>query len=134
MADTFELEIATPDRLVLKETVTEAQIPAKNGYIGVLAGHAPLVSELSCGMLSYVSAGRKAHMAVCNGFVEVTPERTRLLATTAERADEIDVQRAQKALERAQERLGAPRTGVDIARALSALERAQARIEAARYK
>jgi F-type H+-transporting ATPase subunit epsilon len=134
MADTFELEIATPDRQVLKETVTEAQIPAKNGYIGVLAGHAPLVSELSCGMLSYVSAGRKAYMAVCNGFVEVTPERTRLLATTAERADEIDVQRAQKALERAQERLGAPKTGVDIARALSALERAQARIEAARYK
>ena len=134
MADTFELEIATPDRLVLKETVTEAQIPAKNGFIGVLAGHAPLVSELAAGILSYVAQGRKAYMAISTGFLEVTGERTRILANTAERADEIDVQRAQKALERAQERLARPVAGIDISRALSALERAQARVEAARFK
>lgn len=130
MADAFELEIATPDRLVLRETVTEVQIPAKNGFIGVLAGHAPLVSELAAGLLSYVAAGRKDYMAVSTGFIEITPERTRILANTAERADEIDVERARRALERAQERLAKPAVGIDISRALNALARAQARIEA----
>jgi F-type H+-transporting ATPase subunit epsilon len=134
MADTFELEIATPDRLVLKETVTEAQIPGKDGFLGVLSGHAPLLSELGCGMLSYVAEGRTHYMAIHRGFAEVMPEKTRVLAERAERADEIDVARAQAALERAQKRLGDLTPGIDMARALSALERAQARIETVRHK
>ncbi|MFN0169744.1 MAG: F0F1 ATP synthase subunit epsilon [Bryobacteraceae bacterium] len=134
MADTFELEIATPDRLVLKERVSEAQIPGKDGFLGVLSGHAPLLSELACGMLSYVAEGRKHYMAIHRGFVEVMPEKTRVLAERAERADEIDVARAQAALERAQKRLGDLTPGIDMSRALNALERAQARIETVRHK
>jgi F-type H+-transporting ATPase subunit epsilon len=131
MADTFDLEVATPERLVLREAATEAQIPAKNGYIGVLPGHAPLLSELGTGFASYVADGRKNYLAIHGGFVEVLPEKTRVLATAVEKAEEIDVQRAEAALRRAQEMLANPHVEVDPALALSAMFRAQARLEAA---
>jgi F-type H+-transporting ATPase subunit epsilon len=132
MAETFELEVATPERLVLREQATEAQIPAKNGYIGILPGHAALLSELGAGMLSYVAGGQRRYLAIHGGYVEVLRDHVRVLADRAEKADEIDVARAQAALKRAQERLESPHVGVDISRALSAMMRAQARIEAAR--
>ncbi|MEX2262075.1 MAG: F0F1 ATP synthase subunit epsilon [Bryobacteraceae bacterium] len=134
MADTFELEIATPERLLLREDVSEAQIPAKNGYIGVLPGHAPLVSELTTGFMTYTVQGRKQYLSIHGGFVEVLPDHVRILAERAERAEEIDVQRAEAALQRAQERLTNPSVGVDVARALYAMKKAQARIEAAAKK
>jgi len=130
MADTFDLEVATPERLVFREAVTEAQIPAKNGYIGVLPGHAPLLSQLGTGYASYVAQGRKAFFSVHGGFVEVLPDKVRVLAETVEKAEEIDVQRAQTALKRAQEQLSSPHVEVDPALALSAMFRAQARLEA----
>ena len=131
MADTFDLEVATPERLVIREAVTEAQLPAKNGYIGVLPGHAPLLSQLGTGYASYTAGGHKFFFAAHGGFVEVLPEKVRVLAETVEKAEEIDVQRAEAALRRAQEQLASPHVEVDPALALSAMFRAQARLEAA---
>lgn len=134
MAATFELEIATPDRLLIKQPVSEAQIPAANGYIGVLPEHAPLISELGSGELSYLSDGRRQTLAIDGGWVEVLPTHVRVLANHAERANEVDVERAQKALKRAEERLANPGQNIDIARALNAMKRAQARLAAAAHK
>jgi F-type H+-transporting ATPase subunit epsilon len=136
MADTFELEVATPERLIVRERVREAQIPAENGYIGVLPGHAPLLSKLTTGDMSFVTDndGRRHHLAIHGGFVEVLPEHVRVLADLGERAEEIDVARAQEALKRAQQRLANPSLGVDVARALYAMHRAEARIAAAANK
>ena len=133
---TFLLEIATPDRLLLHEQVTEAQIPAAEGYLGILPGHAPLLAELGTGelTLTYVADGRRRSMAVSGGWVEVQPDHVRVLATRAEKADEIDASRAQAALKRAQDRLANPSPEIDVARALNALKRAQARLQCASHK
>ena len=132
MADTFDLEVATPERLVMREAVTEAQIPAENGFIGVLPGHAPLLSKLTTGYMSYTTAdGRRAHMALHGGFVEVLPDKVRVLADMVEKADEIDIKRAEAALKRSQEQLASPHAELDVSSALGAMMRAQARIEAA---
>jgi F-type H+-transporting ATPase subunit epsilon len=132
MAETFELELATPERLVLREQVSEAQIPAQNGFIGVLPGHAPLLTELATGYLSYKVHGKTHFMALNSGFMEVMPEKVRILADTAEKAVEIDVKRAEEALRRSQQRISNPALGIDVARALYSMQRAQARLEAAR--
>jgi F-type H+-transporting ATPase subunit epsilon len=131
MPDVFQLEVATPERLIVEERATEAQVPARGGYIGVLPGHAPLVAELQSGVLSYVSEGRPRYLAIHRGFVEVLPEHVRVLADIGERAEEIDVQRAQMALARAQRALEDSHVNVDPASALSEMQRAQARLEAA---
>lgn len=132
MEHTFELEIATPEKLVIRETVTEAQIPAEGGMIGVLPDHAPLISELGIGELSYVVSGSKNSLVVSKGWVEVLKNHVRVLADSAEKANEIDVARAQASLKRAEDRLSkAAAGGVDIARTLNAMKRAQARIAAA---
>jgi len=131
MAETFDLEVATPERLVIREAATEAQIPAKNGYIGVLPGHAPLLSQLGTGYATYTANGHKYYLALNGGFVEVLPDKVRVLAETVEKADEIDVARAEAALRRAQQQLADPHVEVDPALALSAMFRAQARLEAA---
>jgi F-type H+-transporting ATPase subunit epsilon len=131
MAEVFQLEVATPERLIVEERVTEAQVPARGGYLGVLAGHAPLVAELQSGVLSYVAEGRLRYLAIHGGFVEVLPEHVRVLADIGERAEEIDVARAQAALERAQRELEEAHVNVDPAAALAEMQRAQARLEAA---
>src|SRR5580698_9846033 len=109
MADTIELEVVTPERQLVKESVTEAQVPAREGYIGVLPGHAPLLSLLGSGALTYVAPGgvRKA-LAIHGGFVEVLPDHIRVLANLAERAEEINLDKARAALKQANERLAAP--------------------------
>src|SRR6266700_442498 len=114
MADTFSLEVATPERLVFREAATEAQIPAKSGYIGILPGHAPLLTELGVGYASYVSEGRTFYFALHGGFIEVLPDKVRVLARTLEKADEIDVRRAEAAFRRAQEELSSPRARLSI--------------------
>lgn len=133
MPETFELEIATPEKLVLREQVEEAQIPAANGYIGVLPEHSPLLSELGIGELSYLAGGRRYYIAINGGWVEVLPRQVRVLATTAETADEIDVNRATEALHRAEVRLASPAENIDMARALNAFRRAQARAEVVKH-
>ncbi len=134
MAEGFQLEVATPDRLIVQEQVSEAQVPARDGYIGVLPGHAPLISELKTGVLSYVIAGQTKYLAIHGGFVEVLPDKVRVLADLAERSDEIDTTRAQVALSRAQKALENSHADIDPATALEDMMRAQARIEAAAKK
>ena len=134
MAETFELEVATPERLLVREPVEEAEIPLTNGYIGVLPRHAPLLGEVGAGDLSYSAEGRRRHMAVAGGFVEVTWGHVRVLVDSAERADDIDLARAEASRQRALDRLSSPKQDLDVARALKALERAQARVDAAKNK
>jgi F-type H+-transporting ATPase subunit epsilon len=134
MADTFQLEVATPDRLLVREQVSEAEIPLENGYIGVLPGHSPLLGELGTGDLVYVADGRRRHMVVSGGWAEVLGGHVRVLADLAERADEIDMAQAEEAQRRALDRLSNPPADLDVARALNALKRAQARVETAGKK
>jgi F-type H+-transporting ATPase subunit epsilon len=130
----MELEIATPERQLVREEVTEAQIPAKNGYMGILPGHAPLLSELGTGLLTYVAGGRRRALSIQGGFVEVLPEHIRVLANLAERSEEIDAERARAELKRAEEMAMNPSVGIDPAVALESLAWAQARVEAAGLK
>ena len=135
MADTFELEIATPERLLIRADVCEAQVPAASGYLGILPEHAPLLAELGAGDLSYLlTNGTRKHLAVDGGWVEVLSGHVRVLATHAEKADEIDSARAEASLARANERLAHPAEGIDVGRALNAMKRAQARLAAAAHK
>ena len=133
MAGTLMLEVATPERLMLKEEVSEVTVPGANGALGILPGHAPLLSELGCGPLRYAVAGGQAHyLCVSGGWLEVAGNSVRVLADTAEHGYDIDVQRAQNALQRANQRLLNPTADIDIARALNAMKRAQARLEASK--
>ncbi len=131
MADTFQVEIVTPEKLVVRDVAEEMQIPAKNGYIGVLPGHAPLITELAVGEITYRSNGYTHHLAVAWGFAEVLPDKVTILAETAERADEIDVKRAEEAKNRAEERLRSGNTEIDFSRAENALQRAETRLQVA---
>lgn len=130
MADTIQLEVVTPDRLVVNDTAEYIQIPGKTGYLGVLPGHAPLITELAVGEISYTNGGQTRRLAVAWGFAEVLPEKVTILAETAERADEIDVSRAQAARQRAEEELRKAGPTGDAA-AQAALQRATTRIEVA---
>lgn len=133
MADTFRLEIAAPERLLVNEAVTEALIPGEQGAIGILPGHAPLLGELGVGELTYTLLnGQKHFLAVGGGYVEISGNHVRVAAHGAEYANEIDVARAEEALKRATARVANPLPGVDIARALNAARRAQARLNAAK--
>ncbi len=131
MPDTLALELVTPERLLVQENVEEVQIPAADGYLGVLPGHAPLLAELGTGYMSYMAGGRRRYLAVHGGFVEVLPDHVRVLTNAAERAEEIDIRRARQELERAQRQLVNPSLGVEPAAALEQISSAQARVEAA---
>ncbi len=132
MADTFTLEVVTPSRQVVRETVTEAQIPVLGGYIGVLPGHTPLLGEMGIGELTYRVGNREFSCTAIGGFVEVLSDRVIVLADGAERAEEIDAARAQAARDRAQKRFTTPNDpGVDWKRAQDALERARVRLQVA---
>ncbi|PWU09771.1 MAG: F0F1 ATP synthase subunit epsilon [Terriglobia bacterium] len=128
MADSLDLEVVTPERELVHEQVAEVQVPGKDGYMGVLPGHAPLLSELGTGALAYVTGGRRHVLAVHGGFLEVIEDHVRVLADAAERAEEIDVERARVSQRRAQQQASAMADGAD---ALAALARAQTRIAVA---
>ena len=134
MAEVFKLEIVTPEKKVVDTTAEEVQIPAKNGYLGVLPGHAPLITELSVGEIVYRENSAQHRLAVAWGFAEVLPDKVTILAESAERPSEIDVERARKAKERAEQRLTSGDTSVDVDRALDALHRAESRIDVAANK
>ena len=134
MADTLSLEVATPERQLVLEQVAEVQVPGKNGYMGILPGHAALLGLLGIGTLTYVVDGKKRYLSVHEGFLEVLDDHVRVLADVAERAEEIDLQRARAALQRAQEEGLNPALGVDPGSALLAMARAQARIATAELK
>ena len=125
------LEVVTPAGLLLREDVDEVIAPGSDGYFGVLPGHAPLFSELKVGEVSYRKGDRWTFVAVAWGFVEVLPNQVRILAETAERAQEIDLDRAMRAKQRAEERISRGGDELDYRRALVALERAVIRIQVA---
>jgi len=125
---TFKLEIATPERLLVSAEVKEAQIPGEGGYLGILPGHAPLLSALQPGVISYGGQGHTERLVVTWGYVEVLPTRVTVLAEAAEKVEEVDVGRAEKALQRAVERLKKSSVDVDVARAQAAVRRASARL------
>src|SRR4051812_9039781 len=125
MAETFQLEIVTPHKKVVQDVVEEMQLPGKNGYLGILPGHAPLITELAVGEISYRNGRATHHLAVAWGFAEVLPDKVTVLAETCEPAADIDVGRAEKAKARAEERLQSGNTETDYERAGDALQRAE---------
>ena len=126
----FALEVVTPERVAYSGQVISLQAPGSEGGFGVLAGHIPLLTGLQIGRLRFVEeAGNEVKMAISGGFVEVRREQVSVLAETAERIEEIDVERAEAARRRAEEELARAREErVDIARAQAALARAVNRL------
>src|ERR1700689_3727563 len=110
--DTFQLEIVTPEKKVVDTAATEAQIPGKNGYLGVLPGHAPLITELAVGEITFHAGAEEQRLAVAWGFAEVLPDKVTILAESAERPAEIDVERARESKQRAEQRLTSGDTSV----------------------
>ena len=134
MTNTFQLEIVTPAKLLVKDAAEEAQIPGLSGYLGILRGHAPLLTELGVGAITYKASGATHTLSVAWGFAEVLPDKVTILAEAAERPQEIDVARAQKAKDRAAERLKSNDPQVDYTRAEDALQRSETRLNVAKEK
>ncbi len=134
MADAFQLEIVTPTKLLVKELAEEAQIPGASGFLGILPGHAPLLTELAVGVITYRAGGSAHSLSVAWGFAEVLPDKVTILAEAAERPQEIDVERAEKAKSRAEQRLKSNDPQVDYTRAEDALQRAGNRLDVAKGK
>jgi len=138
MADSLpiriQLRIVTPERELVEGEVSEVSIPGKDGYLGVLPGHAPLLTELQSGELTYRQDEMPFHVAIHWGFAEVLPDRVIVLANLAERAEEIDVERAERARRRAEEQLKhPPESDAELEEAREALRRAVCRLETARH-
>ena len=134
MDHTIHLRIVTPNRQLVSEEIEECQIPGKAGYLGILPGHAPLISELKVGEISYRQGRDVRYLAVSGGFLEVLPDQVTVLAETAEKAEEIDRERANAAKERAEQCLKHPDPETDIQHAMVALERALIRLQVASKK
>ena len=132
---TLKLDVVTPSRLVVSEEITELVAPGSEGYFGVLPGHLPFITTLKMGELTYWMGREEHHLAVSKGYAEVRGETVSILVDAAERAEEIDVERAERARERAEARLrewAAGKEEIDSVRAEAALYRALARLEVAR--
>ena len=133
----LRLEIVTPDRSLIREEVDEVVVPGSEGEFGILPGHTPLLSTLKVGELWYRQGQEKHYLSIAFGFVEVLPESVTVLADVGERAQEIDVQRAERAKQRAEQRLAqapAPHltpVDLDIERARIALLNALVRLNVA---
>ena len=125
----IDLQIVTPDRLVVRARVDEVQIPGSEGYFGVLPGHTPLLASLAVGELWYRTGSEKTYVAISFGFAEVLPDSVTILAQLAERAEDIDVERAEAARKRAEERIARPHTDIDYERARIALTKSLIRLQ-----
>jgi F-type H+-transporting ATPase subunit epsilon len=138
LPESIELIVVTPERQLLREPVVEATLPGADGCLGILPGHAPLITELGIGELTYRSRGgsEPGHLAIISGFAEVLGDRVTVLAETAERPEEIDVARAEEAKKRAEQRLASAVSdpNVDWSRAAVALQRSLIRIQVARKR
>jgi F-type H+-transporting ATPase subunit epsilon len=127
----IKLEIVTPARQVLSEQVDAIQLPGKDGYLGILPGHAPLLTALGIGALSYLKGSTTRFLTIMEGYAEVLPERVIVLAEVSEKAEEIDVNRARQAADRAQKELTGGNLETDWHYQALALERALARQQVA---
>jgi F-type H+-transporting ATPase subunit epsilon len=132
LPENIELEVVTPERHVLSESVQSIEMPGKDGYLGILPGHAPLITELGTGILTYHKGAEVRYLTVIHGYAEVLPDRVIVLAEHSERADEIDLPRVRAALERAQAEVAkAGSADVDWQMASASLERATIRMQVA---
>jgi F-type H+-transporting ATPase subunit epsilon len=129
--NSLALEIVTPDRSIVSQQVDEVELPGADGYFGVLPGHTPLLSSLQVGELWYRTGQETHYLAVAFGFAEVLPDRVTVLAQIAERAQDIDVARAESAKKRAEERVASPHADMDFERARVALLKALTRLQVA---
>jgi len=127
----IKLEIVSADRSLVNETVDEVEIPGMDGYFGVLPGHTPLLALLGLGLLWYRQGSEKQYLAIAFGFAEVGPDRVTILAEIAERADDIDVARAEAAKKRAEDRLAKPTMDMDFERARIAMMKSLIRLQVA---
>jgi F-type H+-transporting ATPase subunit epsilon len=125
----IDLQIVTPERLLVREQVDEVQVPGVQGYFGVLPGHTPLLAALTVGELWYRKGSEKFYLSLAFGFAEVLPDSVTILAQLAERAEEIDVDRAEEARKRAEERLARPQSEIDYERARVALTKSLSRLQ-----
>jgi F-type H+-transporting ATPase subunit epsilon len=125
----IDLEIVTPDKLLVREQVDEVEVPGSEGYFGVLPGHTPLLASLAVGELWYRKGQEKTYLSVAFGFAEVLPDRVTILAQIAERAEDIDPARAEEARKRAETRLAQPKAEVDYERARAALVKSLTRLQ-----
>ncbi|HUB80436.1 MAG TPA: ATP synthase F1 subunit epsilon [Bryobacteraceae bacterium] len=131
MAEELELEVATPERELVRQTVTEVQVPGRDGYLGILPGHAALLGQLGAGALNYTVGGQTRWLAIDGGFLEVLEDHVRVLADTAAKAEEIDLGRARSELQKATDALG---NAEDAEAALKAVHHAQAWVNAGEKK
>lgn len=132
LPEKIELEVVTPQRLVLHEDVKSLEMPGKDGYLGILPGHAPLITELGIGVLTYRTNGEAHFLTVMQGYAEVLPDRVIVLAEISERASEIDVEKSRAEMQQAQAELSkAGSQDVDWQRANVTLERAMVRLQVA---
>jgi F-type H+-transporting ATPase subunit epsilon len=127
----IELQIVTPERLIVSEQVDEIQVPGAEGYFGVLPGHTPFLAALAVGEMWYRKGQEKTFLSIAGGFAEVLPDRVTLLATLAERAEDIDISRAEAAKQRAEQRLAQPIADIDYERARVALQKSLSRLQVA---
>jgi len=127
----FTLQIVSADRSIVNETVDEVEIPGSEGYFGVLGGHTPLLALLGTGELWFKQGNDTHYVSLSGGFAEVQPDRVTILAQIAERADEIDLARAEAAKKRAEERLSSTQPDVDWERARIALMKSIIRLQVA---
>ena len=132
MADgSFHLEIITPDTVLVSEEVDSIEVPGTHGEFQVMADHTPFLTALTIGALNFSKSGEKTSLSISGGFCEVMPDKTVILAQTAERSDQIDTTRAASARDRAEQRLQSPTPDIDASRAELALKRAINRIRVA---
>ena len=125
----IDLQIVTPERLLVQEQVDEVEIPGSKGYFGVLPGHTPMLASLAVGELWYRKGQDKIFLSIAYGFAEVLPDRVTILARLAERAEDIDIERAESARRRAEERLAQSKSDVDYERARAALSKSLMRLQ-----
>jgi F-type H+-transporting ATPase subunit epsilon len=125
----IDLQIVTPDRLIVQEQVDEVEIPGSEGYFGVLPGHTPLLASLAVGELWYRKGQERFYLSLAFGFAEVLPDRVTILARLAERAEDIDVERAEEARRRAEQRLSQSASDFDYERARIALTKSMMRLQ-----
>jgi F-type H+-transporting ATPase subunit epsilon len=127
----IHLLIVSADRSLVNETVDEVEIPGFDGYFGVLPGHTPLLAALQVGELWYRQGSEKHFLVIAFGFAEVQPDRVTILAQVAEKADEIDLARAEAAKKRAEERMARPVVDMDAERARISLMKSLIRLQVA---
>jgi F-type H+-transporting ATPase subunit epsilon len=125
----IDLQVVTPERVLIRDQVDEVEVPGSEGYFGVLPGHRPMLASLSLGEMWYRKGEQKLYLSIVFGFAEVLPDRVTILARLAERAEDIDVERAEAARRRAEERLNQAKSDVDYERARVALTKSLIRLQ-----